>query len=44
MNNIDILEEKEKEAIKDLEEYLHWEELQVGRSYKDFLCCQEINI
>ena len=28
MNNIDILEEKEKEAIKDLEEYLHWEELQ----------------
>lgn len=27
-NNIDILEEKEKEAIKDLEEYLHWEELQ----------------
>lgn len=28
MNDIDILEEKEKEAIKDLEEYLHWEELQ----------------
>lgn len=28
MNNIDILEEKEKEAIKDLEKYLHWEELQ----------------
>ena len=28
VNNIDILEEKEKEAIKDLEEYLHWEELQ----------------
>lgn len=26
--DIDILEEKEKEAIKDLEEYLHWEELQ----------------
>ena len=28
ISNIDILEEKEKEAIKDLEEYLHWEELQ----------------
>lgn len=27
-SDIDILEEKEKEAIKDLEEYLHWEELQ----------------
>ena len=28
MKDIDILEEKEKEAIKDLEEYLHREELQ----------------